>query len=160
MRSCPSSRTACLFNFSNPLLSIKCQDFYWEKNETEKTARFVKGEELKYSKKRALETVSVSSKEEHQPTAISSADGAKIIENLESIANKFENISNRPNLFIGLVADALGAQRFGSSSRYATFETKNGKIITIRLDFYWEKNETEKTTKIIIIFRVLQLFLN
>ena len=36
------------------------------------------------AKKRALETVSVTSKEEHQPTVVSSANGTKILKNLES----------------------------------------------------------------------------
>ena len=48
-----------------------------------KDARFVKGEELKYSKKRALDTVSFSQNENYQQTVVSSAEGAEIIKNLE-----------------------------------------------------------------------------
>lgn len=83
--------------------------------------------------KRALETVSVSHKGKHQPTVVSSADGAKILNELERVIEKYENLSNRANTFIGDVAKALGASRFGSGSEYATFETKNGDIVSIRL---------------------------
>ena len=85
------------------------------------------------AKKRALETASVTSKEEHQPTVVSSADGAKVLKKLDETREKYDNISNRINTFIGDVAKALGAQRKGSKSEYATFETKNGRIVTIRL---------------------------
>ena len=84
-------------------------------------------------KRRALETVSVSQDEKHQPTVVSSADGAKVLKKLDSTKEKYENQSNRTNTFLGDVAKALGAQRHGSSSEYVTFETKNGRIVTIRL---------------------------
>lgn len=84
-------------------------------------------------KRRALETVSASHDEKHQPTVVSSADGAKILKELDGTKEKYENLSNRINTFIGDVAKALGAERGGSASEYASFETKNGKIITIRL---------------------------
>jgi len=55
------------------------------------------------------------------------------VKNLEKLAEEFENLSNQPKFFIGNVAKALGAQQYGSGSQYATFETKNGQIVTIRL---------------------------
>ena len=88
---------------------------------------------LEAKRKRALETASVSRDEKHQPTVVSSADGAKILNNLDTLANDFEKLSNTPKSFIGNAAKALGAERFGSGSEYATFETKNGKVVTIRL---------------------------
>ena len=88
---------------------------------------------LSAKKRRALETVSASHDEKHQPTVVSSADGAKILKELDDTKEKYENLSNRINTFIGDVAKALGAKRGGSASEYASFETKNGKIITIRL---------------------------
>lgn len=88
---------------------------------------------LSAKKRRALETVSASHDEKHQPTVVSSADGAKILKELDDTKEKYENLSNRINTFIGDVAKALGAKRGGSTSEYASFETKNGKIITIRL---------------------------
>ena len=88
---------------------------------------------LSAKKRRALETVSASHDEKHQPTVVSSADGAKILKELDDTKEKYENLSNRINTFIGDVAKALGATRGGSASEYASFETKNGKIITIRL---------------------------
>ena len=44
-----------------------------------------------------------------------------------------ENPDNRPWTFIGDLASALGSSDKYKSSQYATFETKNGKVVTIRL---------------------------
>ena len=86
------------------------------------------------AKKRALETVSVTSEEEHQPTVVSSADGAKILSNLDKLVRNYEeNEKTLEKTFIGTVAKALGATRHNSKSEYATFETKNGRVVTIRL---------------------------
>ena len=46
-----------------------------------------------HAKKRALETASVTSKEEHQPTVVSSADGANVLKELESTIEKYKNSS-------------------------------------------------------------------
>ena len=91
------------------------------------------GVRMSAKKRRALETVSVSRDKKHQPTVVSSADGANVLNNLEQTKKKYEKQSNRSNTFIGDVAKALGTERFGSGSEYATFETKNGQIVTIRL---------------------------
>ncbi|MBQ7157165.1 MAG: hypothetical protein IJR86_05165 [Bacteroidaceae bacterium] len=91
------------------------------------------GATLSKAQKRALETASVISDETHQPTVVSSADGAKVLKKLESLAGDFEKLSNTPKYFLGEVAKALGAVKHGSNSEYATFETKNGNIVTIRL---------------------------
>ena len=85
------------------------------------------------AKKRALETASVTFDEEHQPTVVSSADGAKLLKELDRLTEDFENLSNQTKFFIGTVAKALGAQRYNSKSEYATFETKSGRVVTIRL---------------------------
>lgn len=86
------------------------------------------------AKRRALETVSLSRNERYQQTAISSADGAKVLKNLESLANEYGNSPNtKEKTFLGELAESLGISTRNKSSRYATFETKNGKIITIRL---------------------------
>ncbi len=89
------------------------------------------GVEMSAKKKRALETASV--QEEHQPTVVSSADGAKVLNNLDNVATEYEEKSNQSKTFLGDVAKALGAERKGSGSQYVTFETKNGKVVTIRL---------------------------
>ena len=44
-----------------------------------------------------------------------------------------ENPDNRPWTFIGDLASALGSSDKYKSSHYATFEAKNGKVVTIRL---------------------------
>ncbi|MGN1210646.1 MAG: hypothetical protein ACI4TM_03095, partial [Candidatus Cryptobacteroides sp.] len=84
------------------------------------------------AKKTAPETASVT-QGAHQPTVVSSAAGAKILNNLDNAIADYDNKSNYPKEFIGDVAAALGAKRDGSGSEYATFETVNGKIVTIRL---------------------------
>ena len=93
------------------------------------------GSDLRFStkKKRALETVSTSRKK-HQQTVISSADGAKILNNLDNLAEKYENDTHtKEKTFIGEVAKAIEARKQGSGSQYATFETVNGNVVTIRL---------------------------
>lgn len=83
-------------------------------------------------KKRALETASLRATP-RSLTVISSADGAKILQNIEELANELTESVSQPKTFVGKVAKALGATRDGSKSEYATFETKNGKVVTIRL---------------------------
>lgn len=85
-------------------------------------------------KKRALETVSLSHTENNQQTVISSAEGAKVLNNLDTLAKDCEKSQKtKEKTFLGEVAKVLGAKRYGSGSEYATFETKNGKVVTIRL---------------------------
>lgn len=90
---------------------------------------------LSKSKKRALETASLGTSP-RSLTAIPSADGAKVLNNLDNLVKEYENFATQPKTFVGQVADALGIPREkfkDKSSRYATFETKNGKIVTIRI---------------------------
>ena len=82
--------------------------------------------------KRALETASLGNVP-RSLTVVSSAAGANVLNNIENLAKEFEKPATQPKTFIGDVAKALGASRFGSGSEYATFETKNGNIVTIRL---------------------------
>lgn len=87
--------------------------------------------ELSVKKKRAPETAYV--QEEHHPTVVSSADGAKVLKNLDSAISEYEKKSNQSKTFLGDVAKAIKAEKHGSNSQYATFETVNGKVVTIRL---------------------------
>lgn len=92
--------------------------------------------ELRFNarQKRALETVSVSHKGKHLQTAISSADGAKVLNNLDNLAKDYDNSAQaKTKTLIGDVANALGINAPDMSSKYATFETKNGRTVTIRL---------------------------
>lgn len=80
----------------------------------------------------ALETVS--SQDEYQQTVVSSASGAKVINNLDNLAKSLENESKtNEKTFLGALAKALDAKKHGSNSQYATFEAKNGTVVTIRL---------------------------
>ena len=92
------------------------------------------GETRLHAKKRALETVSSSRDERYQQTVVSSADGAKVLNHLDKLVSDYEeNEKTHEKTFIGTVANALGAKSHNSKSEYATFETKNGRVVTIRL---------------------------
>ena len=82
-------------------------------------------------KRTAPETASV--QKEHQPTVVSSADGAKVLKDLDSAIKEYENKSNHPKTLLGDIAKVLGAKKHGSNSQYATFEAVNGRVFTIRL---------------------------
>lgn len=84
-------------------------------------------------KRSAPETALPADESAFKGTAISSADGAKVLKNIDTLAKDYEILTNNSQTFLGDLAQALGAERKGSSSRYATFETKNGQIVTIRL---------------------------
>lgn len=91
------------------------------------------GMQVAYKKKEAPETVSAS-KEKHHPTAVSSADGTNILKNLDKLAKDYEEkFIKRPISFIGDIANALNISNPGRSSRYGLFETRNGKVLSIRL---------------------------
>lgn len=87
---------------------------------------------LSAKQKRALETASLGN-DPRSLTVVSSATGAKVLNNLDALAASLENSATQPKIFLGQVANALGASNKGSSSQYATFETKNGTVVTIRL---------------------------
>ena len=90
--------------------------------------------QMSESKKRALETASPNLNGTDHQTVVSSTLGAKVIKDLDNLVNEYEfNKGNKPNTFIGDLSRALGAQKHGSNSEYATFETKNGRVVTIRL---------------------------
>ena len=91
-----------------------------------------KGVELSAKQKRALETASPAMQD--HSTVVSSANGTKVLKDLDNTIEEYENRpSNRTKTFIGDVAKSLGATRKGSNSEYVSFETKQGKIVTIRL---------------------------
>ena len=93
-----------------------------------------RGVTLNKAQKRTLETARLNQQEEGtKGTVVSSDDGAKVLKNLDILEENLRKITNRSKTFIGDVAKALGAKQFGSKSQYATFETKNGQTITIRL---------------------------
>ena len=88
----------------------------------------------------APETASV--QEEHQPTVVSSADGAKVLKDLDSAIEEYENKSSHPKTLLGDIAKILNAKKHGSNSQYATFEAVNGKVFTIRLANHNAKTST------------------
>ena len=74
----------------------------------EPQVRFSKG------KKKALVSAVPGVDSPFKATVVTSASSTKIVKNLESLADSFENLTNRTNTFIVDVAKALGARRYWS----------------------------------------------
>ena len=103
-----------------------------DEQEGQRVLDIVNGENATLSKaqKRAAETVSVASNEEHRQTVVSTADGAKVLNNLDELAKDYDNLTtNNRKSFLNDVAEALGAKKHGSNSQYATFETKSVQTV-------------------------------
>ena len=99
--------------------------------------------------KSALETATIAAEATNNATVISSADGAKIQNNLGTLATNYENIANKTRGFITDLSRALGLKQHGAS-QYGTFEAPDGKRITIRVSNhnarvsnFDKKNESE-----------------
>lgn len=91
------------------------------------------GVEMAMTEKKKSADETVSPKKSDHSTAISSADGAKILKKLDNLAKKYQEKPNRPHTFIGDVAEALGINMPNKSSKYGTYETMSGDVVTIRL---------------------------
>ena len=128
-----TKREAALRNGVNELMREAGIEVIDDEKEGQRVLDMANGARLSKDKKRALETASPNLNGTDHQTVIPSADGAKVLKNLDTLVNDFENLSNSPKFFIGSLARALGAQKHGSNSEYATFETKNGRVVTIRL---------------------------
>jgi hypothetical protein len=89
------------------------------------------GMEMVEKKKIAEETVSP--KDSDHPAAISSATCAKILNNLDNLVKKYQEITNRPDTFIGDVARALDIEMLNKPSKYGTYLTISGDLIKLRL---------------------------
>ncbi len=90
-------------------------------------------ERLQEMKKSALESTSAL-QGEHHPAVTSSSDTAKLLNSLRKLAKEYEEKDiKRTDNFIKNVAISLNMPPTGRRSQYGTFETKNGKIVTIRL---------------------------
>ena len=87
------------------------------------------------TKKSASETAeTLASKEElAYTTDISSADGAKLLKDIDNLAKSYEEKSNKPRTFLDDLAIAIGAKEEGTKSKYVTIKAKNGRVFTIRL---------------------------
>lgn len=129
-----SSREAALRDVVVDRLKKSGVDVVTDVEEAQRLLDEANGERLSQDKKRALETVSSSRDERYQQTVVSSADGAKVLNNLDKLVSDYEeNEKTHEKTFVGTVANALGAKSHNSKSEYATFETKNGRVVTIRL---------------------------
>ena len=91
-----------------------------------------RGTRLSAKQKRALKTVTIADESTNNATAISSADGAKIQKNLESLAEGYSNRSNKSKGFITDLSQSLNLEQH-EASHYGTFVTENGKTVTIRV---------------------------
>ncbi len=109
-------------------------DVVTESEEGQRVLDMANGRDVTLNKaqKRILETAPLI-QEEGSRADISSIDGAKVLKNLDILAEKLEKSSSDRKNFLQEVGNALNAKQHGSKSQYATFETKNGQIVTIRL---------------------------
>ena len=105
--------------------------------------------------KRALETATIAAEATNNATVISSADGAKIQNNLGTLATNYGKIANKTRGFITDLSHALGLKQH-ESSQYGTFETPDGKRITIRVSNHnarvsnFDKNNESEGISIVI----------
>ena len=105
--------------------------------------------------KRALETATIAAEATNNATVISSADGAKIQNNLGTLATNYEKIANKTRGFITDLSRALGLKQHGAS-QYGTFEAPDGKRITIRVSNHnarvsnFDKNNESEGISIVI----------
>lgn len=113
------------------------------------------GERLSAKQKRALETVTIADESTNNATAISSADGAKVQNNLEILADNYEKRPNKTRGFITDLSQALNLEQH-EASHYGTFETRNGKLVTIRVSnhnarvSFFDENGEENGISIVI----------
>ena len=82
--------------------------------------------------KRALETATIAEQSTNNATVVSSADGAKVQKVLETLADNYEKRPNKTRGFITDLSRSLGLVQH-EASQYGTFETRNGKLVTIRV---------------------------
>ena len=87
---------------------------------------------LEAKRKRALETATMADESTNKATVVSSADGAKVQNNLEILADSYKNRPNKAKGFITDLSRSLGLEQH-EASQYGTFVTENGKLVTIRV---------------------------
>ena len=110
---------------------------------------------LSAKQKRALETVTIADESTNNATAISSADGAKVQNNLEILADNYEKRPNKTKGFITDLSQALNLEQH-EANHYGTFETRNGKLVTIRVSnhnarvSFFDKNGENNGISIVI----------
>ena len=110
---------------------------------------------LSAKQKRALETATIADESTNNATVVSSADGAKVQNNLEILADYYEKRPNKTRGFITDLSRSLGLVQH-EASQYGTFETRNGKLVTIRVSnhnarvSFFDKNGEEDGISIVI----------
>ena len=113
------------------------------------------GERLSAKQKRALETATIADESTNNATVVSSADGAKVQNNLEILADNYEKRPNKTRGFITDLSKSLGLVQH-EASQYGTFETRNGKLVTIRVSnhnarvSFFDENGEENGISIVI----------
>ena len=94
-------------------------------------------------------------KSTNKATVVSSADGAMVQNNLEILAECYNNRSNRVKGFITDLSQTLNLEQH-EASHYGTFETKDGKLVTIRVSnhnasvSFFDENGEEDEISIVV----------
>lgn len=76
------------------------------------------GKEVKYSvkDKRKSAITTESAQYEHHPSVVVIADDTKVLKNIDSTIDKYENVK-RANTFLGDLANAIGAKKRGGGCK-------------------------------------------
>lgn len=96
-------------------------------------ADVVESYSISRNKKSAIETALPEDESSFKGTAISSADGAKILKNIDNAIAIYQNAGNNTRNFIGDIADALDITKTDRRSKYKEIEAVNGRIVSIRV---------------------------
>ena len=110
---------------------------------------------LSAKQKRALETATMADESTNKATVVSSADGTKVQNNLEILADSYKNRPNKTKGFITDLSRSLGLEQH-EASQYGTFVTENGKTFTIRVSnhnarvSFFDKNGENNGISIVI----------
>ena len=110
---------------------------------------------LSAKKRRALETATIADESTNNATVVSSADGVKVQNNLETLAHNYKNRPNKTKGFITDLSRSLGLEQH-EASHYGTFETRDGSLVTIRVSnhnarvSFFDENEEGNGISIVI----------
>ncbi|WP_301345894.1 LPD38 domain-containing protein [uncultured Muribaculum sp.] len=116
----------------------------YEVSAAEAQAMLGRSVQLSAAKRRALDTFAGASAKtssktgsgstNHQGSVVKFEDSAKVLNNLDNLANKYDEIANAsPKSFIGELSKALELHNNGNHSNYGSFETKNDLSLRIRV---------------------------
>ena len=130
----PTQREAALRDELNELLREAGMPVIDDVEEGQRVLDMANEADVRFGakQKRALETATIAEQSTNNATVVSSADGAKVQKILETLADNYEKRPNKTKGFITDLSRSLGLVQH-EASQYGTFETRNGKLVTIHV---------------------------